>query len=121
METNRHHAAFKIKFPPCQPPNDATNRSTKQLLIILYNFNILDPIKEYLDENLKTVFIPKYLHEQFQCSVGTHVFINNPWKKVSRKKIIEHLQLEKTNSCFWEFRKQIEVKKFIEVFLIYTK
>ncbi|XP_029341056.1 uncharacterized protein LOC100570031 [Acyrthosiphon pisum] len=67
-----------------------------------------DPIKKYLDENLKTVFIPKYLHEDFKCTVGTHVFINNPWKKISRKKIIENLQLQKTNSCFWEFRKQIE-------------
>jgi len=76
----------------------------------LYNVNFLDPINEYLEENLKPVFIPKYLQEQFQCFVGTHVFINNPWKKVSRKKIIENLQLQKTNSCFWEFRKQIEVK-----------
>lgn len=73
-------------------------------------FNLLDPIKEYLNENLKTVIIPKYLHGHFKCTVGTHVFINNPWKKVSRKKIIDNLQLQKTNSCFWKFRKEIEVK-----------
>jgi len=108
-QTSVHQTAFKIKCPSCQPPNDATDHLTKRLSKIVYNINLSDPVEQYLEENLKTVFIPKYLHEQFQCTVGTHVFINNPWKKIPRKKIIDNLQLQKTNSCFWEFQKQIEV------------
>jgi len=56
------------------------------------------------------VFIPKTLHEHFECVIGKHVFIDNPWTKISRKKIIDNLQSQNTDSCFWQFQNEIEVK-----------
>lgn len=56
------------------------------------------------------MFIPTTLHEHFGCVVGKHVFIDKPWTKISRKKIIDNLQSQNMDSCFWEFQKEIEVK-----------
>jgi len=61
------------------------------------------------------VFIPKDLHEQFECVVGKHVFIDKPWTEISRAKIINHLQ--DSNSCFWQFRRKLEVKT-VYIFII---
>lgn len=69
-----------------------------------------DPAEEVPKDNLKIVFIPKSLHEHFECVVGKHVFVDKPWTKISHKKIIENLQSQKSNSCFWQFRKKLEVK-----------
>lgn len=60
-------------------------------------------------KDLKIVFIPTALHEHLHCIVGKHVFIDKPWTKISHKKIIEDLQLQNKNSCFWEYRKKLEV------------
>lgn len=68
-----------------------------------------DPV-EILKGDLKIVFIPKTLHEHFECVVGKNVFIDKPWTKISRKKIIDNLQSQNMDSCFWKFQKEIEVK-----------
>jgi len=65
---------------------------------------------EILKDDLKIVFIPKTLHEHLECVVGKHVFIDKPWTKISRKKIIDDLQSQNMDSCFWTFQKEIEVK-----------
>lgn len=75
------------------------------------NNNILesmDPTTN-LDDGLQIVSIPKMLHAHFECVVGKHVFIDKPWTQISYKKIIDHLQKEKSNSCFWKFRNELEV------------
>lgn len=56
------------------------------------------------------MFIPKTLHEHFECVIGKHVFIDKPWTKISRKKIIDNLQSQNTDSCFRQFQNEIEVK-----------
>uniref|UniRef100_A0A2S2R2B2 WD repeat-containing protein 63 n=1 Tax=Sipha flava TaxID=143950 RepID=A0A2S2R2B2_9HEMI len=61
-----------------------------------------------LDDDLKIMTIPKMLHEHFECVVGKNVFIDKPWTQISHKKILEHLQKEKSDSCFWKFRKELE-------------
>lgn len=55
------------------------------------------------------MLIPSTQHKHFECIVGKHVFIDKPWTKISHKKIMEDLQLQNKNSCFWEFRKKLEV------------
>jgi len=69
---------------------------------------------EILKDDLKIIFIPKTLHEHFECVIGKHVFIDKPWTKISRKKIIDNLQSQNTDSCFSQFQKEIEVKKKYE-------
>ncbi|VVC41741.1 WD40/YVTN repeat-like-containing domain,WD40 repeat,WD40-repeat-containing domain [Cinara cedri] len=71
---------------------------------VLYNAN---PINA-----LKTIIIPHSLQEQFECVVDKHVFIDNPWKKISRAKIIENITSQNKKSCFWEFREELrKIKK----------
>lgn len=71
---------------------------------------INEPTIEDTGEDLKIVFIPKKLHDYFECVVGKHVFVDKPWTKIPRKKIIDDIQSENSNSCFWKIRKQLEVK-----------
>lgn len=61
-------------------------------------------------DDLKIVFIPKTLHEHFECVIGKHVFIDKPWTKIFRTKIIDNMQSQNADSCFWQFKKEIEVK-----------
>lgn len=72
----------------------------------------MEPIA-ILDGDLQIVSIPKILHAHFECVVGKHVFIDKPWTQIPYKKITDHLQKEKTNSCFWDFRKELEVMKSV--------
>lgn len=80
----------------------------------MYYFYFLELLEETeisVNKDLKIVFIPKSQHEHLECVVGKHVFIDKPWTKISHKKIIEDLQLQNTNSCFWQFRKKLEVNR----------
>lgn len=55
------------------------------------------------------MFIPKSLHEHFECVVGKHVFVDKPWTKIAHDKIIDNLQSDRESSCFWKFRQKLEV------------
>lgn len=65
------------------------------------------------NNDFKIVFIPKSLHEYFECIVGKHVSIDKPWTQVSLKKITEHIESQNENSCFWKIRKKLEVIQII--------
>jgi hypothetical protein len=83
------------------------------------NINILESVESTtnLDDDLKIMTIPKMLHEHFECVVGKNVFIDKPWTQISHKKILDHLQKEKSDSCFWKFRKELEVIRNYHYFL----
>lgn len=87
--------------------NKYFTRFIHKILILLES---VDPADEVPKNDLKIVFIPKNLHEHFECVVGKHVFIDKPWTKISHRKIIDNLQSQKSNSCFWQFRKKLEVQ-----------
>lgn len=80
-------------------------------------------IEDVRNDDLKIVFIPKNLHEHFECVVGKHVFLDKPWTTISHKKIIDHLQSHSAKSCFWPFRKKLRVKIICksQIFYFYTK
>lgn len=87
------------------------------------NFKLLEPINEPTEDtgdDLKIVFIPKKLHDYFECVVGKHVFVDKPWTKISYKKIIDYMQSENSNSCFWKFRKKLEVNNIILFYVFHT-
>lgn len=84
------------------------------LYIYILFFISAEPTRVF-DKDIQIVFIPKDLHEQFECAVGRHVSIDKPWTKISRTKIINHLQLHDTNSCFWPFKKTLEVKNNLSI------
>lgn len=69
------------------------------------------------EEDINIVSIPNNLHEHFKCVVGKHLFIDKPWTKISHKKIIHNLQSYKSDSCFWQFRKKLEVNTRVLRFL----
>ncbi|XP_060848211.1 dynein axonemal intermediate chain 3-like isoform X2 [Rhopalosiphum padi] len=81
--------------------------SMEQVISIDSDHFITEPIEIHKDD-LKIVFIPKTLHEHFECVIGKHVFIDKPWTKIFRTKIIDNMQSQNADSCFWQFKKEIE-------------
>lgn len=80
-------------------------------IIFVQKYNRLESLEHTTfvpEEDLQIVIIPKSLHEDFNCVVGKHVFIDKPWTKIARKKIIKDLQ--SSDSCFSKLKKKLEVK-----------
>jgi len=74
----------------------------------VYYLDLTEPTSIH-KKDIKIVFIPKSLHEHFECVVGKHVFVDKPWTKIVHAKIIDNLQSDRENSCFWKFRRKLEV------------
>ncbi|XP_025202203.1 uncharacterized protein LOC112599497 [Melanaphis sacchari] len=85
-----------------------TNELSMEQVTSIDSDNFNAESTEIHKDDLKIVFIPKTLHEHFECVIGKHVFIDKPWTKISRKKIIDNLQSQNTNSCFWQYQREIE-------------